>query len=226
MANYERYLPPWMTEKPVINKTKEFIQFKGQIKQCIYSNILASYAEEILTKIESSKINEVVYGFDMEWPVTFDRKSKKTALIQICTDHSTCYLFHVYHIIKLPSIFVNLINHPRVRWSGVCIKNDFLKLGRDFNIDVSGAVNRIIDLGTYTNQVLYFDSSIKWSMANLVKRLLKKDVNKDVNIRMSNWDNINLDQNQCMYAATDAFISLILYEHLRRFDKEDELQIN
>lgn len=47
------------------------------------------------TKIESSEIYEVVYGFDMEWPVTFDRKSKKTALIQICTDHNTCYLFHV-----------------------------------------------------------------------------------------------------------------------------------
>lgn len=47
------------------------------------------------TKIESSKIHEVVYGFDMEWPVTYNRKSNKTALIQICTDHSTCYLFHV-----------------------------------------------------------------------------------------------------------------------------------
>lgn len=118
MANELLDLPLWMTEKPVINKTKEFIQFKGQIKQCLYPNMLASYAEDILTKIESSKIHKVVYGFDMEWPVTYNRKSNKTALIQICTDHSTCYLFHVYHIIKLPSIFVYLINHPRVRWSG------------------------------------------------------------------------------------------------------------
>lgn len=46
-------------------------------------------------KIESSETSEVVYGFDMEWPVTFNGKSQKTALIQICTDHSTCYLFHV-----------------------------------------------------------------------------------------------------------------------------------
>ncbi|KAE9542646.1 hypothetical protein AGLY_002557 [Aphis glycines] len=224
MANEVLDLPLQMTEKPVINKTKEFMQFKGQIKQCVYPSMLASYAEEILKKIESSKLHETVYGFDMEWPVTYDGKPKKTALIQICIDHSTCYLFHVYHIIKLPSIFVYLINHPRVRWSGVYITNDFLKLGRDFNIDVSGAVSHIIDLGTYTNKVLYFDSSIIWSMANLVQRLLKKDVNKDKNLRMSNWDNTNLDQNQRMYAATDAFISLILYEHLRKI--EDELQIN
>ncbi|XP_008186789.1 lipoate-protein ligase b-like isoform X1 [Acyrthosiphon pisum] len=226
MANEERYLPPWMTEEQVIKNTKEFLQFEGQIKQCIYPNMLASYAEEILNKIESSEIYEVVYGFDMEWPVTFNRKSKKTALIQICTDHSTCYLFHVYHIINLPSIFVQLINHPRVRWSGVFIKNDFLKLARDFDINVTGALNRIIDLGDYTNKVLDFDSSTRWSMANLVQNLLKKNVNKDTNVRMSSWENTNLDQNQCMYAATDAFISLILYEHLRRFDKENELQIN
>lgn len=31
----------------------------------------------------------------MEWPVSYIGKSGKTALIQICTDHSTCYLFHV-----------------------------------------------------------------------------------------------------------------------------------
>lgn len=71
-----------------------------------------------------------------------------------------------------------------------------------------------------------FDSSTVWSMVNLVQQLLKKDVNKDGNVRMSSWNNTTLDQNQCMYAATDAFISLILYERLKKFDKEDELQIN
>lgn len=40
-------------------------------------------------------MSEVVFGFDMEWPVNNLRQSKKTALIQICTDHNTCYLFHV-----------------------------------------------------------------------------------------------------------------------------------
>lgn len=42
---------------------------------------------------------EVVFGFDMEWPVNNIGQSKKTALIQICTDHSTCYLFHVSELL-------------------------------------------------------------------------------------------------------------------------------
>lgn len=45
-------------------------------------------------KIDSSDMPEIVFGFDMEWPVVYGQP-KKTALIQICTDHSTCYLFHV-----------------------------------------------------------------------------------------------------------------------------------
>lgn len=45
--------------------------------------------------VESSKTSEVVYGFDMEWPVSYIGKTNKTALIQICPKPSVCYLFHV-----------------------------------------------------------------------------------------------------------------------------------
>lgn len=30
---------------------------------------------------------------------------------------------------------------------------------------------------------------------------------------MSSWDNTTLDQNQCIYAATDAFVSVVKYEY-------------
>lgn len=35
-------------------------------------------------------------------------------------------------------------------------------------------------------------------------------MNKDNHIRMGHWENINLDQEQCMYAATDAYVSVFL----------------
>ncbi|VVC30656.1 Ribonuclease H-like domain,3'-5' exonuclease domain [Cinara cedri] len=215
MSNETRYLPAWMTDSycKQVQKPEEFIKFNGHIKTCTFSNELASYAEEILAKIDSSKCSEIVYGFDMEWPVTFNGKSRKTALIQICTDHSTCYLFHVFYIIKLPSIFVQLINHPKVRWSGVHIKNDFTKLSKNFNIDVSGALRNIIDLSAYANKVLNFDPCTCWSMATLVQKLLKKNVNKDNNIRLGHWERTNLDYNQCLYAATDAYVSINLFEY-------------
>lgn len=41
---------------------------------------------------------------------------------------------------------------------------------------------------------------------------LKKKVNKDNNIRMGHWENTNLNYDQCMYAATDAYVSIIEYD--------------
>lgn len=37
---------------------------------------------------------------------------------------------------------------------------------------------------------------------------LKKSVDKDASIRLGSWEDMNLDENQCMYAATDAYVSL------------------
>lgn len=79
----------------VTYKVYNYVRY-NELQNPIYrKKFLTFFFLTFRTKIESSKIHEVVYGFDMEWPVTFIGKSKKTALIQICTDHSTCYLFHV-----------------------------------------------------------------------------------------------------------------------------------
>jgi hypothetical protein len=50
--------------------------------------------------------------------------------------------------------------------------SDFKKLSKDFNIDVSGALSKVIDLGSYANKVLNFDTSSIWSMVNLVQNLV------------------------------------------------------
>jgi len=69
-----------------------------ELCELIFFDLISYFYNYVLlyrAKIDSSNLAEVVYGFDMEWPVSRIGKSGKTALIQICTDHSTCYLFHV-----------------------------------------------------------------------------------------------------------------------------------
>merc|ERR1712179_117594 len=59
-----------------------------------------------------------VYGFDMEWPVTYTRGSEtKTALIQICTSHKHCYLFQISCMKGLPKALRDLIQNPRIKWT-------------------------------------------------------------------------------------------------------------
>jgi hypothetical protein len=49
----------------------------------------------ILCRKQAGTQEEMVLGFDMEWPIDFKAGSGKTALIQICAEEQTCFLFHV-----------------------------------------------------------------------------------------------------------------------------------
>lgn len=54
----------------------------------------------------------------------------------------------------------------------IIISSDFLKLSRDFNIDVSGALSRSVELSSYANNILNLDPYYRWSMARLVQELV------------------------------------------------------
>ena len=73
-------------------------------------------------RIEGSDEKIVPIGFDLEWPFSFQTGSGKTALAQICLSEELCYLFHIYDMNKLPSSFIMLLSHPKVKLVGVNIK--------------------------------------------------------------------------------------------------------
>ncbi|XP_050538889.1 3'-5' exonuclease isoform X1 [Daktulosphaira vitifoliae] len=218
-----RYIPAWMKnidnykdQKLDVTNNKNVLKFNGITNYAINNCQIMQFASEIL---EQAKNTKKCYGYDQEWPVKWPSgKSKKTALIQICIDHNTCYLFHIYHLQILPTIFINLLNLENISWCGVNIKNDFIKLGKDFNINLEMAINNIIDLGSYLNNVLNFERHLRWSMNDIVQYLLKKRVDKNKIIRLSDWDTPDLSPNQISYAATDAYVSLLIYEHIKSLE--------
>lgn len=61
-------------------------------------------------------------GFDIEWPFNFQTGSGKTALMQISPNLDECYLFHIFNLKKLPASLIQLLEHPRCRWTGVVVK--------------------------------------------------------------------------------------------------------
>lgn len=85
-------------------------------------------------------------------------------------------------------------------------RSDLRKLGRDFP-DV-GNTDQLVadccDLGLYANRVLKINE--RWSMARLVKELLKTNIDKDKAVRMSEWNQV-LTEEQQIYAAIDVYVS-------------------
>ena len=73
-------------------------------------------------RIDGSEEEVVPIGFDLEWPFSFQTGSGKTALAQICLSKELCYLFHIYKMSKLPTPFMSLLSHPKVKLVGVNIK--------------------------------------------------------------------------------------------------------
>lgn len=64
----------------------------------------------------------VPLSFDMEWPFSFLTGPGKSAVIQICAEITTCYIFQLTNLKKLPAALVALLKHKRVRLHGVNVK--------------------------------------------------------------------------------------------------------
>lgn len=70
---------------------------------------------------ESAK-NELIVGFDLEWPFSFVNGPGKTAVIQISPSLDDCYILHVNCLKKLPVALTEFLNHSKVRLTGINIK--------------------------------------------------------------------------------------------------------
>lgn len=210
-----RFLPNTCKEHEVKKPNETIplptILFKGKI---VYVNNFydcAMICDDIIQEIEKHKADVIPVGFDLEWPFSFQTGSGKTALAQICFNESVCYLLHIYNLNKLPASFVLLLTHPKVKLVGVNIKNDIWKLGRDFKDFPAKKVveENCIDTGTYTNKVL--NRFGRWSLERLTAYLLEKQIDKNPVVRKSKWHIQPLSKEQKIYAATDAYVSLLTY---------------
>ncbi|KAF7396531.1 hypothetical protein HZH66_007393 [Vespula vulgaris] len=199
------------------------IVFKGRINYANNFHDCAKICDDIIQEIEKYKDDIIPIGFDLEWPFSFQTGSGKTALAQICLNKSVCHLLHIYYLKKLPAAFVILLSHPKVKLVGVNVKNDIWKLGRDFTDFPAGKVveENCIECGTYANKIL--NRSSRWSLEKLTAYLLKKKIDKNPEVRRSKWHIHPLSEAQKIYAATDAYVSLLTYLSIQEKFYEKEM---
>ncbi|KAH1015554.1 hypothetical protein HUJ05_013262 [Dendroctonus ponderosae] len=203
---------------------RPFINHTGKINY-VTSLIDCAIACDELLEMANKCLDQVfVVGFDLEWPFSFQTGPGKTALMQICPTTHICHLFHFTHLKKLPKGLYEFLQHPKVRLTGINIKNDVRKLARDFGgFDVNKLLNNCIDSGVMANGILPVTQ--RWSMEKLVDYVLKMKVNKDKSVRMSKWHIVPLSKEQIQYAATDGYASLLIYIKLKETEMDtSELQ--
>ncbi|XP_061491627.1 bifunctional 3'-5' exonuclease/ATP-dependent helicase WRN isoform X2 [Rhineura floridana] len=162
-----------------------------------------------------------VLGFDVEWPPCYTKgKEGKVALIQLCDSEKKCYLFHISSMSSIPLGLKKLLKDNRIKKTGVGIEGDKWKLMRDFEI----RLENLVDLADLANEKLKCKEI--WSLNNLVKHLFHKQLLKDKLVRCGDWEQFPLTEKQKLYAATDAYASLLIYQKLMSISSDQQMQIS
>ncbi|KFO38193.1 Werner syndrome ATP-dependent helicase [Fukomys damarensis] len=219
-TSQQRKFPEWMSmqnkgcavegkkahiQKSVFEDDLPFLEFTGSIVYSYEASDCSFLSEDISMSLSAGD----VIGFDMEWPPIYNkRKLSRVALIQLCVSESKCYLFHISSMSVFPQGLKMLLENETIKKAGVGIEGDQWKLLRDFDIKLKN----LVELTEVANQKLKCMEI--WSLNGLVKHLFGKQLLKEKSIRCSNWSIFPLDEDQKLYAATDAYAGLIIYRKL------------
>ena len=167
----------------------------------------------VLTESEAQKavdflLSADILGIDSETRPVFKKgQHHKVALLQVSTK-DVCFLFRL-NLIGMPSCIVRILEDTTILKVGLSLHDDFMMLHqrRDFKI------GRFIDLQNMVSEFGIEDLSLQKLYANLFhERITKRQ-------QLSNWEAPILTEQQKIYAATDAWTCIQIYERLQELHK-------
>lgn len=142
-------------------------------------------------------------GVDTETRPSFKKgKMNSVALLQVSTE-DTCFLFRLNRI-GLPQSLLRLLEDTSVLKVGLSLKDDLAMLKRrgDFR------PGNFLDLQEFVRKVGIEDMSLQKIYANLFREKISKGQ------RLTNWEAEILTDGQKLYAATDAWACVRIYNEL------------
>lgn len=176
--------------------------------------------ETILSESEAEKavdylLRQDIIGFDTETKPMFKAgRQNEVALLQV-SSRDICFLFRLNHI-GLPACLIRLLSDSSNVKVGLSWHDDLRMLQRRTDF-VPG---KFVEL-----QEMACDYGIKdLSLQKLYANIFGEKISKSQ--RLSNWEADILSEPQKLYAATDAWACVMLYQELIRLKEEGyELEI-
>jgi ribonuclease D len=165
-------------------------------------------------KAVSYLLKSPVLGIDTETrPVFRKGQTHKVSLLQVST-YDTCFLFRL-NIIGLNDSLVRLLTNTTVPMVGLSLHDDILALHKrkDFSAGV------FIDLQNLVGKLGIKDLSLQKLYANIFHQKISKRQ------RLSNWDAEVLTEKQKLYAATDAWACILLYDEIKRLGDTQDYEL-
>lgn len=176
--------------------------------------IVTVASEEEANKAVDFLLSQTILGVDTETRPMFRRgQHHQVALLQVSTK-DTCFLFRLNKI-GLPACLIRLLEDKSVPKIGLSLNDDMSMLHQRANF----TPGNFIDLQKMVKDFGIEDMSLQKLYANVFhERVSKRE-------QLSNWENDVLNDKQKIYAATDAWTCINLYEVLSNLQQTGNYEI-
>ena len=173
----------------------------------------------VLTAAEAGRavdflLKQSILGIDTETRPSFRRgQMHRVSLLQIAT-REVCFLFRLNLIGFTPELKL-LMEDASVPKIGLSLRDDVTMLKRlaDFT------PGNFIDLQDHVREIGVEDMSLQKLYANFFgKRISKRE-------QLTNWEADVLNDKQKVYAATDAWSCIMLYDELQRLEETGDYEL-
>ena len=208
-----------------------FTNFAPQMKKTIYNKydksrigalprvLFEGRIVVVLTEQEAEKavrylLSQPILGLDTETRPSFKKGAMhQVALLQV-SSYDICFLFRLNQLGMSPSV-KRLLEDTTVPKIGLSLRDDLNSLHRlgDFETGL------FIDLQNRVSEVGVEDMSLQKLYANFFgQRISKRE-------QLTNWEADILSDKQKLYAATDAWSCIMLYEELLRLEQTGDYEL-
>lgn len=191
---------------------KEEIPFLPQV--VFTGRIIVVTTDKMAEKAVDFLLTQPILGVDTETKPVFRKgQSNQVSLLQVST-HDTCFLFRL-NVLGIPSSIKRLLENTKTPMIGLSLHDDISALRKrtDFNM------GNFIDLQKVVGDIGIADLSLQKIYANVFHEKISKRQ------RLTNWDQAELSDKQKVYAATDAWACILLYEEIERLKSTGDYEL-
>lgn len=148
-------------------------------------------------------------GLDTETKPSFKKGRQNVVSLLQVSSLDTCFLFRL-HLTGLTPALVRLLEDTKVPKVGLSLSDDVMSLHKrgDFK------PGYLIDLQDHMRELGVEDLSLQKLYANFFSQKISKTQ------QLSNWEKDILDEKQKIYAATDAWACIMLYQEYLRMKEQ------
>ena len=173
----------------------------------------------VLTERDAEKavrylLSQPILGIDTETRPSFKKgQTHYVALLQV-SSHDVCFLFRLNQLGLSPSV-KRLLEDTRVPKIGLSLRDDLNSLHKLGNFKAGN----FIDLQNHVREIGVEDLSLQKLYANFFEQKISKRE------QLTNWEADILQDKQKLYAATDAWSCIMLYEELQRLEQTGDYEL-